>query len=224
MLQVGKHNNVAFSATKNDKGTLVINAKVIEAQEEDFNLDEVTTETESEQAQNFLIFPLQLKGYVDGQLVEERPVKYVVEDIKNLRTMLTYILSNYTTTDNIEWDLYKGSDITTENQKTALVTVEGLKVVYDNLVEQFINQMKEFAHDDKLFRIILVRSSKKSHYPKLRDKYLNTVPFMESMDIPEAQSKLAFSKSEIERGLNDGTPIEADSAKKEDETLADSGL
>ena len=222
MLNVGKHNNVAFSATKNEKGTLVINAKVVE-EDVDFNLDEVTTETESEASQNFLVFPLQLKGYVDGQLVDERPVKNIVEDIKNLRTMLTYILSQYTTTDNIEWDLYKGSDITTENQKDALATTEGLKVVYDNLVDQFVAQMKDFADDSKLFRIILVRSSKKSHYPKLRDKYLNSAPFMESMDIPEAQSKLAFSKSEIERGMNDGTPVESDVTKKE-ESLADSGL
>lgn len=222
MLQVGIHSNVAFSATKNDKGTLVINAKVIE-ESDDFNLDEVTTETESEKAQNFLVFPLQLKGYVDGQLVDERPVKNIVEDIKNLRTQLTFILSHYTTTDNIEWDLYKGSDITTENQKDALVTAAGLKVVYDNLIDQFIAQMKDFADDSKLFRVILVRSSKKSHYPKLRDKYLNSNPFMESMDIPESQSKIGFTKNEVTNGLNSGEQIESDAAPKS-ATLADSGL
>ena len=224
MLPVGKYDNVAFSATKNDKNTLVITAKVVEADSLDFNLDEVSVETESEKSQSFLIFPLQLKGYVDGKLVEERTVKYIVEDIKNLRTQLTFILSNYTTTDNIEWDLYKGSDITVDNQATSLVTAEGLRVVYDNLVEQFINQMKDFASDDKLFRVIFVRSSKKSHYPKLRDKYLTSAPFMESMDIPEAQSKIAFTKGEVANGLDKGDQVAADESKKDEGNLADSGL
>ena len=56
--------------------------------------------------------------------------------------------------------------------------------------------------------MLFTRRSAAKHFPALRTKWLDNQPFVESMTISAEQSKLKFSKYEIEKGKNNPDPIE----------------
>jgi hypothetical protein len=223
MLQVGVNENVTFSAEINDKKSLVITAKVKE-EEKELDLNEASFETEGSNQSNVLFFPLKVQGYEDGVLVDKRSLKAILNDVKDFKALLTYILSQFTTLDNIKWDLFANSDLTNDNYAEYLVTDDGLRIVYDNLARQFVDYLEEYGDPEKLFRVLMVRTSKKSHYPNFRRRYLDTNPFIESMDIPAEQSKLKFTKSEISSGLDKGETVNPDTDGKDDSYKETLGL
>lgn len=215
MLKVGKYENVKFSAKKNDKNTLVITASVVE---DEFDLN-ATGDESGEQSQNFMLFPFKMEGYEDGGLVPSRSPSLVLTDIKDTKGLLEFLLALYMPASEIEWDLYEGTGVTMENQKTALFNDETLTLVYNNLVDQFLAQLAQVQNPEKLFRAVFPRTSKKSHFPKLRNKYLSTQPFAEPMDIPEEQSKVGFTDGEIKAGLDSAEQV-IPTQSKEDKDLS----
>jgi hypothetical protein len=218
-MKVGIEENVGFSAQINDKNTLVITATRVNPDADIFaGLNDAKVESTETDSASILIFPLQTKGFVDKVLVDVRPVKYIIDDIKELKSTLTYILSQYMPINEIEWDLYANSDITTDNQAQVLTTDDGLRIIYDNLARQFVAQLEEHGDPNKGFRVLFVRSSKKSPYPNIRRRFVSTNPFIESMDVPVEQTKLAFNKGEIKAELHHDRPLADDQSAADKDT------
>jgi hypothetical protein len=218
MIGVGIHENIVIhKVTRNDKGSLVISVKKVT---QESILDALnsgkTTALETEE-RDFLIYPISVTGYGG----ETDTVANIWKKISQVRDPLTHILSNYMPSDKIGWDLFKGTGITPDNADETIVSQDCLDRVYDNIVTQFIDMVTPFiGPDSERFRFIFIRSSKAKHYPKLRNQYLDTQPFMEPMSIPREKSRLGFTKYETSNGLDNGDPVVADRIGAEADTLS----
>lgn len=206
MLKVGKYENIQFSAQKNDKGSLVVTAKV--AGEENFDLDEATTENKGEESQGFLFYPFKTEGYENNNLVTKRSNPLIIGDIRDLKAVLTAILQLVMPAEDIVWDLYQGTEVTLDNAKTTLFNDVALGLVYNNLADQFINQLNSSAGKDDLFRVVFVRTSGPKHYPKFRSKELDVYPFAEPMSVPAKDSKVVFTPYELKAKLDNPDPVQ----------------
>lgn len=208
MIPVGIHENlVVSSTTRNDQGTLVI--KIKHASNTANPLEMLSSSGSldfDEKEQEFLIFPPKNTQY-GGQL---STYQEILRKIGDLRSPLDHILEKYTTTDKIKWDPFKNTNITVDNIESELLNQSTIDAIYNNICEQFIEQMKPFVGDDgKKLRMLFIRSSEAKHFPKLRTKYLESYPFAESMEIPASKSKLRFSNYEITKNLNSDAPAQA---------------
>lgn len=205
MLKVGKYDNVQFSAQKNDKGSLVVTAKVIA--EDNFDLDEVTTENKGEESQQFLFFPFKTEGFENNTLVAKRSNPLILGDIRELKTLLTALLELVMPKEDIVWDLYAGTEVTLDNAKTTLFNDKALGEVYNNLVEQFVSQFTAAPDKELLFRTVFVRTSGPKHFPKFRTKELELYPFAEPMSVSEEDSKVDFTPYEKKAKLDNPNPV-----------------
>ncbi len=202
MLSVGIHENLVITkTTKNDKGSLVIGVKQTGGSTnflDNFNSEGASSLEQKEQ--DFLIFPPRLQNNATGATdTQENLLKKIAE----VRDPLDAILKQYTTSNNIKWDIFANTGLTNENSATELPTERVLTKIYDNIVNYFIKQMQPFVGENgKKMRMIFVRQSAAKHYPKLRTKFLSGNPFIEPMTVPREASRLRFSKYEIEKGLN----------------------
>ena len=69
--------------------------------------------------------------------------------IAEVKDPLTHILLQYTTENNLKWDIFKGTGVTSpEDLKTKLTNQATLSKIYDNIVDQFIAFMKPFVGDN----------------------------------------------------------------------------
>lgn len=207
MIPVGIHENVrVYKATRNEKGTLVVGFK----RDEGLDLDSFDTASDNtaggDAEQDFLLFPpsnLDRKDAVDS-------TKNNSAKVKQLKDQLTHILGNYMTSDKITWNTTLGTGLTQENSEAKLKTQETLNKMYDNICNQFIEQVTPFLNNTKLkFRVIFVRHSEAKHYPSLRKTYLSTQPFMEPMSVPAATSRIKFTEWEIKNKRNTGDKLTA---------------
>lgn len=208
MLQVGINENLVVSKTvKNDQGSLVIGIKQItEVDPMDILNGSSSVTNFNAPEQDFLIYPPKVSNF-DG---DPDSVKNVMKKIAELKDPLNLILSQYTTSNNIKWDIFAGTGVAKDNLDVKLTSQDTLDKIYSNIVDQFIKQMSMFVGDNgKKMRMIFIRSSKAKHYPALRKRFLDSQPFIEPMTIPRDVSKLKFSKYEIENGFNVGDAITA---------------
>lgn len=190
---------VIHKTVKNDQGTLIIG---IQEYGEVNPLEALNQsgQTSFEKAEkDITIWPIK-KDSFNGTPLSAKELMDKVAEVKNT---LNHILSAYTPSSNIKWDLFKGTNVTTDNYETAVV--QNLDKMYNNLVDQFITQMKPFLGKNPV-RILLIRQSAAKHYPTFRKRYLDSQPFIEPITVPKAASKVKFSKYEIEKGLNNGEP------------------
>jgi hypothetical protein len=204
MINVGIYENlVIHKVAKNDQRTLVIGVK------EAGKIDPLAalnmtggTKLEGE-SKDFLIYPPKVENF-EGQLDTYENNLKKIGDIKD---QLEHIVKQYITSNNIKWDVFAGTGVTNENIADKLVSAPVLTQVYENITDQFIKMIQPHVGENgKKMRMIFVRSSATKHYPALRKRFLETYPFIESMEIPKAQSKLKFSKYEIDKGFNSGEP------------------
>jgi hypothetical protein len=205
MISVGIYENlVIYKVTKNDQKTLVIGVK------ESGKIDPLAalnmtggTKLEGE-SKDFLIYPPKPENFEGQPDTFENNLK----KIGDIKDQLEHIVKQYITTNNIKWDVFAGTGVTSENMTTKMTSATVLTQVYENIVDQFIKMITPHVSDNgKKVRMIFVRSSAAKHYPALRKRYLETYPFIESMEVPKAQSKLKFSKYEIDKGFNSGEPV-----------------
>lgn len=208
MLNVGIHENLVFSKNaKNDKGTLVLTFKKIMG---DNPLELLSSGSSLEaQEQQFFIYP--------PKIDEKDDSKSMAAKIAEVRDPLTLIASQYMTSDKAKFSkMFEGTGVTAENYNAKLMDETTINKIYANIVDQFIDIMKGFVGDNgKRMRMIFVRQSKAKHYPKLRTRFVESQPFIEPMDVPT--TKLAFTKYELQNGLNSGAQVAAAPTVSKDE-------
>lgn len=201
MLKVGIHQDLVITKTeKNDKGSLVIGVKKISSVNPLDRLNSSTGSTSFEAEENdFLVYPPQTTNFSGEKLDAEK----VMKSIASVVDPLAHILSQYITKDKIKWDLFKDTGVTSENYSQKVTEEETLTKIYNNIVAQFTAAMKPFIGENgKKLRGIFPRQSKAKHFPALRKSFLESQPIFEPMTVPAEQSKLKFSKYEIDNGLN----------------------
>jgi hypothetical protein len=116
-------------------------------------------------------------------------------------------------------DPYRGLGLTRENMTTNLPHEETLQKVFKNMGEDFSALMKGILVEEATkdadkrvrLRVLLVRQSAAKHYATFRKRFIKEQPVFE-IYIKGIPTKLKFSDYEIQKGLNDGTPIRQDAA------------
>lgn len=212
-LGVGIHENIVIEkAEKNDKGTLEISLK----QAGDIDPIQLLTSVGNGNgsfdpaAERITIWPL--------TAYEQDTYQKVSDKIMWLKNQLEQILLRYTTKDKLQpSDWAKGTGISTNADLKAKV-IDYLPTIYDNIVTQFIAQVRPFTGEGATpSRIKLVRQSTAKPYPTLP----RFGAFIESMDVPTKASKLRFTEKEISQGLHTGDRVQAPAANQEEAVAAD---
>lgn len=222
MLQVGQYSNLVISSTvfAASKKTpamknLTITFKQVATQSRLARLNNATTDSSSDgQSNDFMLFGFKPTSWDGKQLTADE----VYAQIEERRDLLTYILSQYMTTDKIKWDYTKGTGLTEQNENTKILEQDTLDKINENLSEQFIKMMKPFVGEGgKKFECVFPRSSAKSHFPKLRSRFLDSQGFMAPMDQPALVAKIGFTAYELEKGMNNPEKIVSDAPATSEE-------
>lgn len=222
-IKVGINENILITKLEvNDKGNLVITFKesgtsTNDAGEAMSAFEELMEEGMSSEASDFdvsiHIFPLKPKK-TNG---DELTMKQITDDIKRYKNLFLHILGAFQATQHVKFTkLYEGTGIKDSSTYEKGIRQEAiLKKITSNLFEEFIELMKaHVGENSKPVRILFVRRSKDVHFVSLRTKFLADNPMIEPMDIPLAQSKLAFNDYEIKNGLDNPNAISRDTADK----------
>lgn len=202
MLKVGIHENLFIhKVTKNDKSQLVIGVKKAE------EVDPLTALSSSGQSsfepaeQDFIPYDIKVVNFGKVSTVKE-----MMGAIGEYKDPLELIASMFLTSDKRKWDPFVGTGITNANFNEKIVDQTVVSQIQYNINEQFINMMRPFVGDSsKKFRMIFIRQSQAKHYPKLRNRWLSSQPFIEPMDVPV--SKIKFSEYEKNKGLDNPNPV-----------------
>lgn len=205
MLRVGINERVLLTgASINDKGSLEISFKqvgqeIVQVNADDF-LNQAAGIKPSTGESKQIVWPVQIE-----QRGTVREAKDVAADLASVRDQLQHILQVYTTSDRAALNPYDGVEATS----SALQNQSTVDRIYKNLTTQFVAKVKELK--DKIavteIRVLLIRRSAASHYGTFRKRFITDNPFVESMEIPAANTRLKFTKYEIEKGLNNGDPV-----------------
>lgn len=211
MISVGIHDNLrVYKAAKNDRGSLIIGYKEEKAGNISI-LDMLNSASDNSSGggkeNDFLIYALEVADQQGNPFTAEK----ILQNITELKDMLTHILLNYMTSEKVQWNVMKDCGITPENITTQVTQQPVLTKIYANLVDQFIAMMTpHLTNTNKLFRCLFVRQSKNKHFAALRRRFLDAQPFMEPMSVPKEQSRLHYTKWEIANGFNSGEKTQAD--------------
>lgn len=200
-IRVGIHENLVVVKTgKNEKGSLVIGIKKMIDKNPLEMLNASTGSTSfTPEEHEFLIYPPKTVDFSGNKLDD----KQIMNEIGSIVDPLTHILMQYSTADKLSWDIMKNTGITNENYREKITQQETLTKIYNNIVDQFISQMKAYVGEGgKRLRGVFPRQSKAKHFPALRKRFLDRQPIFESMEVPATATKIAFSKYELDNGLN----------------------
>ena len=140
---------------------------------------------------------------------------------KEMQNLFTSFARCYLTADKIKFERFRGIPITKDSMQL-LLNEDTLLLITKNLATQFIEMCQPFFNTDVKLRLLLRRQSTTKHYPAFRDRLLQAFPFVELMAVPKEASKIAFTRYEISKGLNSGTPSVATDAPVEDAAPVDS--
>lgn len=201
MLKVGIHDDlIVFATAKNEQGTLIVTVRKAKKVDPLAALNAAGQVSFAPEEQQFVFYSPKLTDFNNMPLSAEQ----VRDRIKEVKDPLDHILAVYLTVDNRKWDIYAGTGINLENMEQKLTDQGTVNKIYSNIVDQFINMMKPFVGEKgKKVRMLFVRKNKGSHFPRLRTRFLDNHPFIESMEVPASASKLKFdAKYEIPNGLH----------------------
>lgn len=210
MIRVGINENVILTkAELNEEGRLAITFKDGVDDMDAFAQLQEGDITESGLDTTFQIFPPSTKKTTGEDLTKEQ----IHNDLNNLKNQLAHILGQYRALSAspdgqfaaFKWQPFVGIDAIKDAEAyyRAIVQESFLKQIFTNIATQFIKEISAFAgKTDLKMRLLCIRRSKDKHFATLRNKFLNENPFLEPMTIPKAQSRLKFSKYEIDNGLN----------------------
>lgn len=117
-------------------------------------------------------------------------------------------------------DPYRGLGLTRENMESMLPNEDILQRVFKNMGEDFqafmngviAEEMTKPVDSRTKLRVLLIRQSAAKHYATFRKKFIREQPVFENAAVPKASSKLKFADYEIQKGLNDGTPVRQEAA------------
>lgn len=141
---------------------------------------------------------------------------------------LSHILEGYMVKSAIKWDLFYGMNLPAEPlaSKTTIARMMTSQTEIDkitaNINAQFLTMLGSVPDTDRQteFRIKLCRSSKAKNYPALPNSAYG-FPFWENMIVPQAASKVKFTKSEIDYGSDKGDKVEPESNASHGSSLSD---
>lgn len=200
MIGVGVNEPVFLEkAEKNDKGTLSVTFREATGEEkkklslmEQMNEGSDTSGNNDLSATNFLLFPPSTEYNDNGTKKAVEGAKRV-ENLINFKNQLVHILKRYTTTKNIKFNVLKGIVLKTEDELlTKVMDEKTYLLIYTNIVDQFLEQCASLKVFDPLkhSRLLLVRQSAEKHFGRLRDKFLESQPFLEDVMITKDKSQL----------------------------------
>jgi len=210
MLKVGINSNVLLTgATINDKGSLVVSFKDKSVQAPISAEDDLLNSTAGVKASsgetNIIIWPVQVES--NGQ---PREAKDIANDLRAVRDQLEHLLLGYVTSDRAALKPYEGLDTTNGADFAASLSKQPvIDKIYKNLTTQFIAKIAEIKdlREVQTFRLLLLRRSVANHYGAFRKNFITDNPFWESEQIPAEASKVKFTTWELNKKLNDGTPV-----------------
>ena len=224
-LGVGIHENVILDSKTgiNEKGSLVIEFATKVDSNNMYAAFADGTEMEASSV-GLIQFPFNMTNW-EGKT---KTASEIGTDINNLKANLIDILSVFMTSDKAKAAIgidvvFRGLGITPETQASLpqrLLNADFVAAVYKNICTAFIAAATPFFNT-AAFRLKLRRTSKAKHYSSIppRTKFAET--WIESMAVPKDQSKISWSKYDIDNGLNSGVKTETDAVSTtEDEKVA----
>lgn len=199
MFSIGIVENVAIAGAKvSDKGGVSLSLKQLSADE---NMEDMFNSSDSnvggDDTNQQLIFPP--KTEIAGQLQDASKVKKAMIEYRNVFNL---ILEQYMPANMISWDAFLGLD--PAEAAEGLTTPAYVAKMAQNYAEQFVQQFNDNADKEQGFRFFFLRNN--NGYPVLRQRFVNTQPFMESMSVPLSQTKLGASDYEKQKGLDQPLP------------------
>lgn len=214
MIKVGINENLVIKEVKkNDKGSVEITFQ------EGTIIDPIAAlngsgSTNFNQAEHkVIIFPVNpndAEGNTDSY-------KNLMAKIAEIKDPLDHILQQYLTKTSIKWDIFAGTGLTAETIQEEIRREATLIKIYNNIVDQFLTMASQAEGLNTMkVRVLFIRQSKAKHYPRLRSRFLDRQPFIEPMSIPKEQSKLVFSKYELDNGLDKGDVVIAQAPSTSD--------
>lgn len=227
MIGVGINENVILTkAVLDEKGRLVLTmdyADNVGRVKQDV-FDALQSAQVVDDAKGFAlnIFPFK---FPDGPKNEAKTVDEKVEmltaDMLKVKDQLSQLLEQYMTTAEITWLPYQGTGVDKTNYRERLQSNETLTDVFNNYAKQFITFVTPFLGNPQYkLRVKLLRQSKEKHFASIPGKFLETSPWVDSMEIPTASSKVLFTKWEKANKLDDGTPVQRADADLPDAAAA----
>lgn len=224
MINIGINENVVLhSAKTNDKGWLVLawkEAKDYGKEKKSLFAESQTAAVSSDDRSTEInLFPFKKpdgkynEGKTDDELLE-----MIGGDIKKLRNQLTQALEQYIPLDKIKWDPYVSTGVTDENHRVELMQTSTLESVFANYANQFVQMVSPFLGDLKFaVRIKLIRQSKDKNFMAIPGRFLDEMPWIETMEVPADRSRVKFSQWEIDNGYNSSAAVNKAETDKKDE-------
>lgn len=194
MIKIGVTENVFLSEQKkNDKGTLEVT--ITEAGGEKKKLSAIeqlneNSDTSGTSGGTTLMLFMPSTEYQNEPISAEKRL----QNLTKFRNQMTHFLKGSVTESKIKWNVFKGIIIKNDDDlMDKLMDNDIYAKIYGNIVDQFVEQASTFKINDpagKKFRFMGIRQSKEKSFVRLRDNYLDSRPFWESMDIPKDKSKM----------------------------------
>lgn len=193
MIKIGVTDNVFLSdQKKNEKGTLEITITEAGLEKKKLSLIEQASESSDTSGVNtgttMMLF-MPSREYQNEAIAPEKQVA----NLMKFKNQLHHFLKRYVTETQIKWNPLKGIIVKDDNDLLDKIQNEETYIkVYTNIVDQFIEQAEKFKVNDpaKKSRVFMIRQSREKSFNRLRDNYLDTRPFWESMDVPKGSSKM----------------------------------
>ncbi len=204
MIKVGINEDLVIKEVKkNDKGSVEITFQEATVVDPMTALNSSGSTNLNQAEHKVIIFPVNpndAEGNMDSY-------KNLMAKIAEIKDPLDHILQQYLTKTAIKWDIFANTGLTAETIQIEIRREATLVKIYTNIVDQFLVMASQADLHGTPVRVLFIRQSKAKHYPRLRSRYLDRQPFIEPMSIPKDQSKLAFSKYELDNGLDKGDVV-----------------
>ena len=220
---VGIHENLVLTSKTglNEKGSLVIGFQFNNSESDDILDAWDKGQNISDKEINLIQFPFKSTDWQGKALTYTQ----VIESIEELKNKLVDILTVFMPVAKAQETLavnsviLRGLGVNKENIKTALTNDTVLQGAYKNMCTAFSQAVAPFVGKVPV-RVMLQRTSAKNHFATIPPQRIKQV-WIESMAVPKATSLVQWSKYQLEKNLNDGTPVPAD---KEDTSQADAAF
>ena len=150
----------------------------------------------------------------------EQKIQLVGADLTKLIKQLSQILEQYMTVDKIDLETmdvqFANTGITDgASFESRILDQDVLNRIYDNITSRFVALIAPYTGKDEFaLRLKLIRQSKDKHYATIPGRFITDNPFVEPMEIPLENSRVKFTKWELDNGLDNGTPISTASAEE----------
>lgn len=219
---IGINPNVVFKSINiNEKGTLEL--EFAQAGKETVKksvFEQSLTARTNEDTTGTRLFVFQPMLPNKPEFTIEQKINRVAGDFTSLHKQLGQILEQFVVADQIDLDTmdvqYANTGIIdAASYESRILDQDVISKIYTNIIKRFAELMKPFINDvTNPVRLKLIRQSKDKHYATLPSRFITDNPFIEPMSVPEDQSKVKFSKWEIDNGLDSSAPVSKDTAEQ----------